>query len=161
MSEDTTPKQKRKRANYTADEDAFIIQEAYENKAFCQPNKQGELFADIAQKLNESGTAKVNVDGRSVRDHFFYLVKKWRKGDNYKRSLSGTCEDFSDEDRKMADMVSALDDIEEEKEALRRAKKEKKDKQQLVDDKVLLYATKRGGGASSCHASVEKMQNMI
>lgn len=67
----------------------------------------------------------------------FPSFKKWCASDSKKHVQSGVAEEFSEEDKLMADVVESLDDIDEERTAGREAEKRKKEKQKRVDEVVL------------------------
>lgn len=134
---------KNPRPRFSKEEDRIIIHEVYATKAFCATKNASELYAQVANTLKHSTECQGEVTGKSVRDRFFRLVSNFRTSDQYKRSLSGTSENVTEEDKIMASMVSAIDDIAEEKEAVRQADELKKSKQKQADEAVLDYALNR------------------
>lgn len=133
----------RKRPWFSSAEDRIILHEIYSKRAFCAVGNAINLFGEVAETLNDSNCCQGEVNAKSVRDRFYTMVKKFRTTDKYKRGLSGTDEIVSKEDEILYSMVSAIDDILEEKEAVKSADRVKKEKQKLADQAVKEYAMNR------------------
>eukprot|EP00171_Calliarthron_tuberculosum_P002264 IDg2264t1 len=118
--------EKKKRPNYSQGEDSIIITEVFATKAYCIPNRQAGLFEEVAKRLNDNPKVRGKVTRRSVRDGFYRLVKKWRADEKTKKENQESSEEVREEYKLIADMVSALDDIEEERTAVREADKLKR-----------------------------------
>lgn len=106
---------------YTPEEDEIIVRSAYEMKVFCKP-KKGEGFEKGALRQKDSEACKrETVTGRSVRDRFYSIDRRWRTADNAKRAMWGTAEIVTELDEILSNTVLILDDIDYEKKAIKEA----------------------------------------
>lgn len=144
-----SPREKKKRPNYSSQEDAIIVKEVNATKAYCMPKKQTELFEKVAGILERSPECKGPVSERGARDRFFYILRKFRSSDKYLRSKSGIREGFSEIDGLLADMAASMDDIEEEKQELKSITAQKKRKQKKTDLLIRKLASSRAGSSSA------------
>jgi len=142
-----SPREKKKRSNYSSQEDAIIVKEVNATKAYCMPKKQTELFEKVAGILERSPECKGPVSERGARDRFFYILRKFRSSDKYLRSKSGIREGFSEIDGLLADMAASMDDIEEEKQELKSITAQKKRKQKETDLLIRKLASSRAGSS--------------
>ena len=122
----------------------MILKEIYATKAYCLANRQSELNDEVAKLLRQSDVCKSNdVSGRSARDRFSRHVKKYRTSDRYNRGKSRVNSDFTEIDRLICEITSAMDDIAEEKNALREADKLKSKRQKRKDEMILDFTAHR------------------
>lgn len=87
--------------------------------------------------------AEERSHGRVFVIDFFWLIYNCQTTDRYRRGLWRTSENVTEEDKLMASMVAAIEDIAEEKEAVHQAEKLKKTKQKKAYEAVLYYSLDR------------------
>ena len=110
------------RPNFSAAEDAVIINETAARKAYHETAQ----FENVAKTLNSSPACLGAASARSVLIRFSRLLKTWRANYGRLRSKSSIDEEFTAIDELLANISADIQDVEDEKAAIRLQEKQKK-----------------------------------